>query len=189
MAAARLAAGTGRPVRFVCRFGNDSHAAALEAALVGAGVDVSGCTRAALPSGQGLVLLEPDGTASSVVVGGANTAFKQVGRSLCMGLGDAANGCRGRGRCGFLGGREAKSCSDVQPQMSDCSRLPASLPAGPPPQGEALGHVVRGAGAVLLQREVPEHVNEAVAAAAAATKVPVLLVGGRAGVVGRSTDD
>lgn len=40
----------------------------------------------------------------------------------------------------------------------------------------ALGHLVKGAGAVMLQREVPEHVNEAVAAAAAAAGVPVLLV-------------
>ncbi len=40
----------------------------------------------------------------------------------------------------------------------------------------ALGHLVKGAGAVMLQREVPEHVNEAVAAAAGAAGVPVLLV-------------
>lgn len=40
----------------------------------------------------------------------------------------------------------------------------------------ALGHLVKGAGAVMLQREVPEHVNEAVAAAAGAVGVPVLLV-------------
>jgi hypothetical protein len=43
-------------------------------------------------------------------------------------------------------------------------------------QGEPLAHLVRGAGAVLLQREVPEHVNMAVATAAAAAGVPVLLV-------------
>jgi hypothetical protein len=35
---------------------------------------------------------------------------------------------------------------------------------------------MRGTGAVLLQREVPEHVNEAVAAAAAAAGVPVIQV-------------
>lgn len=39
-----------------------------------------------------------------------------------------------------------------------------------------LAHLMVGTGAVLLQREVPEHVNEAVAAAAAAAGVPVLLV-------------
>jgi hypothetical protein len=35
---------------------------------------------------------------------------------------------------------------------------------------------VAGSGAVLLQREVPQHVNEAVAAAARAAGIPVLLV-------------
>ena len=39
-----------------------------------------------------------------------------------------------------------------------------------------LAHLMVGTGAVLLQREVPEHVNEAVAAAAAAAGVPILLV-------------
>jgi ribokinase len=40
-----------------------------------------------------------------------------------------------------------------------------------------LSHLVVGAGVVLLQREVPEHVNMAVAAAAAAAGVPVIQVG------------
>lgn len=35
---------------------------------------------------------------------------------------------------------------------------------------------MRGTGAVLLQQEVPHHVNEAVAAAASAAGVTVLLV-------------
>lgn len=50
-----------------------------EDALRAEGVDVSGCGRAALPSGQGLVLLEADGHATSVVVGGANTDFPKAG--------------------------------------------------------------------------------------------------------------
>ncbi|KAL4426410.1 hypothetical protein ABPG77_004704 [Micractinium sp. CCAP 211/92] len=120
VAAARL----GAAVSFVGRFGNDSYAAWLEDALRAEGVDVSGCGRAALPSGHGLVLLEGDGHATSVVVGAANTDFPQL-------------------------------------------------------TAAALGHLVKGAGAVMLQREVPEHVNEAVAAAAGAAGVPVLLdVGG-----------
>lgn len=118
VAASRLAAGTGRASRFVTLFGNDSHASWLEAALREEGVDVSGCGRApGLPSGQGLVLLESDGQATSVVVGGANTAF------------------------------------------------PRETP-------EALAHLMRGTGVLMLQREVPEHVNEAVAAAAAAAGCP-----------------
>lgn len=118
VAAARLAAGTGRGARLVCRFGSDAHASMLEAALVEAGVDVTGCGRAPnLPSGQGIVLLEAGGTASSVVLGGANGAWSQ----------------------------------DV-----------------------SLDHLVRDAGLVLLQREIPEHVNLAVAKAAAKAGVPVL---------------
>lgn len=123
VAAARIAAGT-RPVRFVTLFGNDSHAAKLEADLVAHGVDVSSSGRAAMPSGQGLVMLEPDGTATSIVLGGSNAAWPKQNKA-------------------------------------------------------SLAHLVAGAGVVLLQQEVPEHVNEAVAAAAAAAHVPVLLdVGG-----------
>ena len=90
VAAARLGVGSGRAVRFVGRFGNDSHAAMLEAALVAEGVDVSQSRHVGLPSGQGWVLLEPDGTATSVVLGGSNTAFEQV-RGLPVG-GDCADG-------------------------------------------------------------------------------------------------
>lgn len=78
VAAARLTRGTGRAARFVTRFGNDSAAAWMEAALLAEGLDVSSSSRAAMPSGQGIVLLEPDGSATSIVLGGSNTAFVQV---------------------------------------------------------------------------------------------------------------
>ncbi|KAF6255717.1 ribokinase/xylose isomerase [Scenedesmus sp. NREL 46B-D3] len=120
VAAARLArASPGGPrARFVCKFGNDSYAAMLQQELSAAGVDVSGCGKVpGLPSGHGLVMLEPDGTASSVVLGGANTAWRE---------------------------------------------------------GEPMSHLMGGVGVVLLQREIPEHVNMAVAAAAAAAGVPVI---------------
>ncbi len=56
VAAARLcAAGSDRASKFVCQFGNDSHAAHMEAALVAEGVDVSLSGHVALPSGQGIV--------------------------------------------------------------------------------------------------------------------------------------
>ncbi|GAB4822855.1 hypothetical protein N2152v2_009901 [Parachlorella kessleri] len=119
VAAARLITGRDRAVRFVGCFGKDSHAAMLEAALVAEGVDVSQSRHVRLPSGQGWVLLEPDGTATSVVLGGSNTAFEQ--------------------------------------------EAPGSY-----------AQLMEGMAVVLLQREVPEHVNEAVAAAAAAAGVPVL---------------
>lgn len=41
-----------------------------------------------------------------------------------------------------------------------------------------MSHLVRGVAAVLLQREVPDHVNLAVAQAAAAAGVPVIQVSG-----------
>ena len=73
VAAARLVAGA-RPVKFVGVFGNDAHAVELEAELRANGVDLSVSERAHdLPSGQGFVMLSPDGAASSVVIPGANT--------------------------------------------------------------------------------------------------------------------
>ena len=63
-------------MRFVGRFGNDAHASVLETELRENGVDVSSCGHVDdLPSGQGFVMLSPDGAASSVVIGGANTAW------------------------------------------------------------------------------------------------------------------
>ena len=64
VATARLA-GASQPVQFVCQLGNDGHAAMLEAALVGNGLDLSGAGRVDSPSGQGLVFLQPDGALSS----------------------------------------------------------------------------------------------------------------------------
>ena len=68
VAAARLSEGT--PVQFVCQLGNDDHASMLEATLAENGVDTSGSGRTDLPSGQGLVFLQPDGALSSVRDGG-----------------------------------------------------------------------------------------------------------------------
>jgi len=126
VAAALLSTGTGRaPTQFVGQFGNDPHVSMLEATLTEKGVDVSGCGRSnVLPSGQGLVFLQPSGTIASVVVGGAN-----------------------------------------QGGWPSVEELAAS-------DGE-LAQRVAGAACVLLQREVPEVVNEAVCALAERFKVPV----------------
>jgi hypothetical protein len=89
VAAARLSQGGHLPpvTRFVCKFGNDSYAAMLQQQLAAAGVDVTGCGRVAgLASGQGVVLLEPDGTASSVVLGGSNTAWREVRRGTLVAM-------------------------------------------------------------------------------------------------------
>lgn len=126
VAAARLAAGT-RAVKFVGVFGNDAHAVALEDELRANAVDVSHSGRAPhLPSGQGIVMLSPDGSASSVVVGGANTAW----------------------------------------------------PTDPDALVDLMVRAVRGARVVMLQREVPERVNLAAAAAASAAGAIVLLDAG-----------
>ena len=88
VAASRLAAANGgttssgghrrRRVKFVCQFGGDAHASMLESELLSNHVDVSlSGHHPTLPSGQGIVLLSPGGEASSVVVGGANTAWPE----------------------------------------------------------------------------------------------------------------
>ncbi|CAJ1353218.1 unnamed protein product [Effrenium voratum] len=67
------AARQGARVRFLGRFGNDSHGPWLQQVLIENGVDTSACEQSALPSGQGMVMLDADGGASSVVVPGANS--------------------------------------------------------------------------------------------------------------------
>jgi ribokinase len=65
-----------RQVKFACQFGNDAHAKALEQALKDNKLDLSACGHSKVcPSGQGYVLLEKDGSVSSIVVGGANVAW------------------------------------------------------------------------------------------------------------------
>ena len=126
VAAARLVAGS-RPVRFVGQFGGDSHASMLEEDLVANGVDVSLSGRHPdLPSGTGLVMLSPGGEASSVVVGGANSAWPENDDELVSTMVRAA----------------------------------------------------RGAAVMLLQREVPDRVNLAAAAAAKAAGVPIVVDAG-----------
>lgn len=72
----------------------------MEAELVRNGVDVSGSGRAAMPSGQGLVLLQPGGAATSIVLWGANTAFTKVGwgRGVQLLLGMSSGSLRFRAR-------------------------------------------------------------------------------------------
>ena len=123
VAAARLVAGS-RPVKFVCQFGGDAHASMLEQELVANGVDLSlGGRHPDLPSGTGFVMLSPGGEASSVVVGGANSAWPENDDELVSTMVRAA----------------------------------------------------RGAAVMLLQREVPDRVNLAAAAAAKIAGVPIVL--------------
>jgi len=137
VAVARLQLSGAPKPRFVARFGTDAHEAWLRRSLLEAGVDLSGCTSVAtLSTGQGIVLLDADGAATSVVLGGAN--------------------------------EEGWSADDAELHVA----------------AQAL---TLDAAALLLQREVPQRVNEAFAAAAAARGVPVLLdAGGEAGALTRA---
>ena len=128
VACARMCTNSDVSVKFVCQLGNDSHADMLLAALRDNNVDVSAVKRVERSSGTGFVMLEPDGSATSIVVGGANAMW------------------------------------------------PAEL--------EELRQLVQGASAVLLQREIPEFVNEAVASIASDFGIPVLLdAGGEGGPI------
>ena len=109
--------------------GADGAADFMLAALAGAGVDAAGVRRVAGPTGTAVILLQPCGENSIVIVGGANTAPWDL---TDHGL--------------------------------------AAVPT---------------AGALLLQREVPEGVSLAAARAAGAAGVPVVLdAGGADGEVG-----
>eukprot|EP00439_Symbiodinium_sp_Y106_P038610 s1054_g4.t1 len=77
VAAARLGAG----VSFVGRFGSDAHASWLAQVLRSNGVDISGSSHSQLGSGQGIVMLDSSGSASSVVVGGSNTDWPALSQS------------------------------------------------------------------------------------------------------------
>jgi len=122
LASAHLAVG------FVCRLGDDAAGSWLRQQLSAAGLADSGC--AAVPdtaSGQGLVWLDGEGAATSVVIGGANA----------------------------LGWPSDEAALRAQATQA-----------------------VRGASLLLLQREVPERVNVAFAAAASAANATVLLDAG-----------
>ena len=122
-AAARL----GHPTLMVGRVGADAAGAGLVAALESTGCDTRHVRRAAAgtPTGTAVILLQPSGENSIIIVGGANT--DDVG---------------------------AWTRASVREDAL------SSLP---------------NAGALLLQREVSDATNTALAAAAAAAGVPVLL--------------
>jgi ribokinase len=123
-AAARL----GQETWFVGQVGDDAYAAPLSGALSAAGVKLGLLATSPGATGQALILLQPGGENSIVIVGGANRRW-----------------------------------------------------SAPPAAAEAQ---IDAAGALLLQREVPEAVNLAAARRAAAAGVPVVLdAGGDDGAV------
>jgi len=118
------AAKMGAPVSFAGVFGGDSHGRMLRDTMHQAGVDTSLSTVSAGPNGQAIIILEPSGANTIVLVPGANNDW------------------------------------DVK------------LPTG-------LTEAIEGASCVMLQREIPERINIAVAQHAKKCGVDVLMdVGG-----------
>ncbi|MQM23413.1 hypothetical protein Taro_056477 [Colocasia esculenta] len=113
------------PTYFVGQVGDDAHGRLIEEALEGGGVLLGHLSRVpAAPTGHAVVMLQPDGQNSIIIVGGAN---------MCC--------------------------------------WPERLP-------EKDLEVVRRAGVLLLQREIPDSVNIQVAEAAKSAGVPVILDAG-----------
>lgn len=153
MACARLSE-SDRKTLFVCRFGNDAHAAMLKEKISEHGVDISrAISSTEHPSGQGYVLLEADGSASSVVVGGANAAWCEA---------------------------EVHSLQDLVNRAGSDALTRAPLRTHPCVIGHLRAQLLRGAmtvlcgtsSAVMLQREVPEFVNDLIAKFAQAQPSP-----------------
>uniref|UniRef100_A0A061QID1 Ribokinase n=1 Tax=Tetraselmis sp. GSL018 TaxID=582737 RepID=A0A061QID1_9CHLO len=72
-------------VRFVTQFGNDANAGMLEQVLLENDVDLRGSSRCSdLPSGQGIVLLEQEGSVSSVVASGCNSVWNETAISRAV---------------------------------------------------------------------------------------------------------
>eukprot|EP00803_Ostreobium_quekettii_P009810 evm.model.scf_788EXC.4 EVM.evm.TU.scf_788EXC.4 scf_788EXC:36542-42083(+) len=104
------------------KVGSDANAEFLKASLLSCGVNLSFLKKVKGPSGTAVVMLQPSGENSIVIVGGANQHTWSLG-------------------------------ADVQQS-------------------------IMSAGAVLLQREIPDNVNEAVAKVAQSAGVPVILDAG-----------
>ncbi|KAG2453410.1 hypothetical protein HYH02_001633 [Chlamydomonas schloesseri] len=183
VAAALLSAGTARPAaRFVCRLGDDAYLGWLQGELQRAGLDTSASVVVpGMSTGAGIVWLDAEGAATSVVLGGANTQ----GWSLLPP--DAASPSSPSG--GQAGGedtaaREAVLLAEHAAAVvaGGSSNTSASSKGSGKGQGGGAGGGSAAAplraSVLLLQREVPEHVNEAFAAAAAAAGIPVLLDAG-----------
>ncbi|KAI4342449.1 hypothetical protein MLD38_027076 [Melastoma candidum] len=113
------------PTYFVGQVGEDAHGSLVRTALEGGGVNLGYCSVIdGVPTGHAVVMLQPDGQNSIIIVGGANTS----------------------------------GWPDVLPD-------------------EDLG-LIKSAGIVLLQREIPDSVNIQVAKAASSAGVPVILDAG-----------
>lgn len=127
---AACAARLSYPTFFVGQVGKDAHGSLIRDALISCGVRLEHLNSISVPTGHAVVMLQPGGQNSIIIVGGANVSW---------------------------------------PRLEDnISRFPMSTQ-----------QLIRRAGAVLLQREVPDAVNLEAAKIARSANVPVILdVGG-----------
>ncbi|KXZ45438.1 hypothetical protein GPECTOR_54g178 [Gonium pectorale] len=197
VAAALLSAGTGRLApRFVCRLGDDAYLPWLRAELSRAGVDTSASRVVPnMSTGQGIVWLDAEGAATSVVLGGANAQ----GWSLLRPPSPPSPAAQQAPTADGNAAEDAGAAEAAALLAQHAAEVVAGVGSGTAAEGDGGGGSSSGSGGgdggggdgggdggaaavkasvLLLQREVPEHVNEAFAAAAAAAGVPVLLDAG-----------
>ncbi|KAG0575703.1 hypothetical protein M758_5G026600 [Ceratodon purpureus] len=128
---AACAARLSYPTYFCGQVGQDGHASLVKDALASAGVRLDHVTSVKGPTGHAVVMLQPGGKNSIIIVGGANVAW---------------------------------------PRLEDgISRLTSNAQ-----------HLITRAGAVLLQREIPDAVNLEAAKIAKGADVPVIMDAGGA---------
>jgi len=129
---ASCAARLSYPTYFVGQVGKDGHASLVRDALTSAGVRLDHMNTVKGPTGHALVMLQPGGKSSIVLVQGANVSW---------------------------------------PRLADgINRLTTTVQ-----------QLIRRAGAVLLQREVPDSVNMEAAKIARSANIPVILDAGGTG--------
>ncbi|GLJ06086.1 hypothetical protein SUGI_0031560 [Cryptomeria japonica] len=123
--AARLA----YPTYFIGQVGKDAHGMLIRDCLASCGVRLDHLNTVSVPTGHAVVMLQPSGQNSIIIVGGANVSW---------------------------------------PRLEDgMGRLSTNAQ-----------HQIRRAGAILLQREIPDSVNIEVAKIAKSANVPVILDAG-----------
>lgn len=127
---AACAARLSYPTFFIGQVGEDAHGKLIRDALATCGVHLEYLSSVSVPTGHAVVMLQPGGQNSIIIVGGANVSW---------------------------------------PRLEDTvSHFPVSTQ-----------QLIRQAGAVLLQREIPDAVNFEAAKIAKSANVPVILdVGG-----------
>ena len=159
---AAAAAGQTYPSELIANFGGVS---AKENALLRADLEKHGCVHTSrcptledTPTGTAFIMLFADNDNAIVLIGGANQQWPA--REVLMG--DASSAAEG---------------GDVQ-GVKPTANVPI-FSLGATRQGAKIREAVGSSVALMLQREVPEHVNVAVASVAHEVRVPVFMdVGG-----------